>query len=68
MRGYCGSCMPTRLSDHAVREIVADMVGPRPGRDSSRRVLNLDGRRQTRKFRATVPAGGRMAGVLNATD
>lgn len=38
--------------------------------NSTKRVLNLnpDGRRQTRKYRATVPVGPRMAAVLDATD
>ena len=38
--------------------------------NGARRVLNLnpDGRRQTRKYRAVVPVGARMAAVLDATN
>lgn len=64
-----------------LRVSVATMARPDAAHDFStaparrqwnpeRRVLNLnpDGRRQTRKYRATVPVGARIAAVLDATD
>ena len=64
-----------------LRVSVATMARPDAAHDVStaparrqwngeRRVLNLnpEGRRQTRKYRAIVPVGARMAAVLDATD